>query len=105
VFPNGDDVRTVGVDHPEVIAGFQRLEQRIHGFHPKLAGVSFDAKWGGPIAFREDRAPILGRLPGAPSVIVTGAYAGHGVALSVKVGKLVADAITNGSPLPAWGAW
>jgi glycine/D-amino acid oxidase-like deaminating enzyme len=51
-----------------------------------------------------DRPPPLGRLPTSPEVIVTGAYAGHGVALSVQVGHLIAATITNGRPLPPWGA-
>jgi hypothetical protein len=41
-----------------------------------------------------------------PAVIVTGGYAGHGVALSLllRLGAHVADATTRGVPLPAFGA-
>ena len=43
-------------------------------------------------------------MPGAPNVIVSAGCAGHGIALGVRVGQLVADALTGGSPLPDWGA-
>jgi glycine/D-amino acid oxidase-like deaminating enzyme len=38
-----------------------------------------------------------------PNVLVAGAYAGHGVALSVHAGALLADAVIDGVELPAWG--
>src|SRR5262249_41643370 len=62
------------------------------------------ARWGGPIAFTPQRAPVLGRLPDIPDVIVSAGCAGHGIALGVRVGQLVAEAIVEGVPLPAWGA-
>ncbi len=104
VFPPEGDVARVGLDHPEAVGAFARLEHRIRGFHPALAEIRFTAHWGGPIAFLERRTPIISRHPKCPGLIVTGAYAGHGVALSVHVGRLVADAITTGRPLPTWAA-
>jgi len=38
-------------------------------------------------------------------VIVTGAYAGHGVAQSVKAGALAAAAIAGERDLPHWGTF
>jgi hypothetical protein len=35
---------------------------------------------------------------------VSGGYAGHGVALSVRVGELLALAIGKDLPLPEWGS-
>jgi glycine/D-amino acid oxidase-like deaminating enzyme len=48
--------------------------------------------------------PILGRLPDAPRIFVAGAYAGHGVALSVKAGEMIALAIVEDRQLPRWGS-
>lgn len=104
VFPAGRDVTRVGLRDPEAAAALERLEARVRSFHPVLSRIAIERRWGGPIAFRSDRAPVLGRHPSCAQVIVTGAFAGHGVALAVHVGKLVADALTNGSPLPPWGA-
>lgn len=93
----------VGIEDPEVVDAFDRLESRIRGFHPGLAGVAITHRWGGPIAFRPNRRPLLGEHPDLPGVIVTGACAGHGIALGVRVGALVAEAVLGGTPLPAWG--
>jgi glycine/D-amino acid oxidase-like deaminating enzyme len=48
--------------------------------------------------------PILGRLPDASRIFVAGAYAGHGVALSVKAGEMIALAIAEDRPLPGWSS-
>ena len=97
-------VTSIALDSAEGRASLARLEARLPGFHPALAGVTLRERWGGPIAFPPGRTPILGRLPGAPRIVVSGGCAGHGIALGVRVGQLVADAIVDGRPLPAWGA-
>jgi gamma-glutamylputrescine oxidase len=81
-----------------------QLEERVRRLHPRLANVGISASWGGPIAFTADAVPILARLPACPKIIVAGAYAGHGVALSVRAGQLIARAIADGADLPGWGA-
>jgi glycine/D-amino acid oxidase-like deaminating enzyme len=80
-----------------------RLETRVRGLHPALARTEITARWGGPIAFRRGAVPIVSRLPGVPAVIACTAYAGHGVALGVRVGQLVSEAIVDDARLPAWG--
>jgi gamma-glutamylputrescine oxidase len=104
IFPGDGDVRSVSIDSPDAVAAFDRLAARARGFHPALHGLRFSMRWGGPVAFRRARAPLCGMHPDLPGVVVTGAYAGHGVALSVRLGALVAGAIADGRPLPAWGA-
>jgi gamma-glutamylputrescine oxidase len=94
----------IDVRSGEAAAALADLEARVRGFHPALKDVGITARWGGPIAFRRSRTPLLARHPEAADVIVTGAYAGHGVALSVRAGALAAAAIADGAPLPAWGA-
>lgn len=105
VFDPDGDLARVGVGAGEARDALTRLEARLRGFHPALADVRVAARWGGPVAFRGGRAPLVAPHPAARNVILTGAYAGHGVALSVRVGELVAAAIADGRPLPTWGAF
>lgn len=104
LFPPDGDVRSIDLHQPDAARSMEALERRVRGLHPVLAEVEVTHRWGGPIAFLGGRAPVLSRLPAAPGVIVTGGYAGHGVALSVRIGQLIAAAIADGTPLPRWGA-
>ena len=83
---------------------FERVERRIHGLNPALANVRIAARWGGPIAITSDYLPLIGPHPENPQVLVAGGYTGHGVALGVKAGALLADAIIDGKPLPDWAS-
>jgi glycine/D-amino acid oxidase-like deaminating enzyme len=82
----------------------RQLQERVRRLHPKFNHVRFSASWGGPIAFTPDAVPVLARLPACRDVIAAGAYAGHGVAMSVHAGQLIARAIAEGAELPRWGA-
>lgn len=104
VIPGDGRVTRVALDDPAATASLERLAVRLTGFHPALAGVAVHERWGGPIAFPSGRTPILGRLPGAPHVIVGAGCSGHGIALGVRAGQLIADAIVDRTPLPSWGA-
>ncbi|MGH7786670.1 MAG: NAD(P)/FAD-dependent oxidoreductase [Candidatus Binatia bacterium] len=104
LFADDERVRTVDLDSADSRASLARLEARVRGLHPALAAVTITHRWGGPIAFRAGAAPLLAALPGQPRVLIAGAYAGHGVALSLRAGRLLADAISRATPLPAWGA-
>jgi gamma-glutamylputrescine oxidase len=103
-FGSPDELEKLDLDAPEVRNQFARLEARVRGLNPALKHVDFSARWAGPIAFTDDMRPILGRLPDAPQVFVAGAYAGHGVALSVKAGEMIALATAEDRPLPGWGS-
>jgi gamma-glutamylputrescine oxidase len=104
VFPANGDVRSVPIDHPEAQASVGRLETRLRGLHPALKSVGVTARWGGPVGFRKARTPICAWHPERPGVLVTGAYAGHGVALSVRLGECAAEAILDARALPSWGS-
>jgi gamma-glutamylputrescine oxidase len=80
-----------------------RLESRVRGLHPALKQIRLSKRWAGPVAFSDDRVPLLGTLANAKTVFVAGAYAGHGVALGIWAGKALAQAIAEGKPLPSWG--
>lgn len=99
-----NDVREIDIASAEPAKMFQTLERRIRQLHPALEKTSFTHQWGGPILFREEWTPVFDRHPGSPNGIVLGAYAGHGVALSVYLGAWAAEALLGKRDLPAWGA-
>ena len=92
----------IDVGSPELAARFDSLAERLRGLHPALAGARFEMRWGGPVAFRRARLPILCRP--RSELIVTGAYAGHGVALSLRCAEWIAAAIADNVALPEWGS-
>jgi glycine/D-amino acid oxidase-like deaminating enzyme len=103
-FDPDDDLSRIDVDADDAGATLDRLEARVRGLQPALSDVSFERRWGGPIAFRRDRRPVLARLAGAPRVLVCGGYAGHGIALALRVADVAAGAIVDGRALPTWGS-
>jgi gamma-glutamylputrescine oxidase len=99
--PDGD-LERVSLEQPDVRDVFARLEGRVRGLHPALARAAITHRWGGPIGFRAARAPLFAEL--APGLVVAGGYAGHGVALSIRLGLLAAARFQDGGALPGWGA-
>ena len=79
-----------------------RLEDRVRGLHPALRNVRFTHRWGGPILIANHWRPVFSQHPRSPSAIVLGAYSGHGVALSVYLGRWAAEALCGRRELPAW---
>ena len=104
IFGSPSELENTDVDEGESHTLLERLQRRVRGLHPKLAQLKFSAAWGGPIAFGRDAIPLLGVHPRHSRVLVAGSYAGHGVALSVRAGELMALAIADNRPLPKWGA-
>jgi glycine/D-amino acid oxidase-like deaminating enzyme len=83
---------------------FARFEQRVRKFHPVLRNVEFTHRWGGPILVGAgwDMRPIFRRHPESPRALVLGAYSGHGVALSVYLGRWAAEVLLGQRELPVW---
>lgn len=104
VFETPEKLEHLGIDNPETESTLTYLRTRVLGLHPVLAKTGIDACWGGPIAFTENWTPILGPHPANRRVLISGGYAGHGVALSVRAGELLASSIHDNSPLPKWGS-
>ena len=102
-FDDSKRVERVDICAPEVAHSLAQLERRVRGLHPALADVRIAERWGGPVAFRASRTPILCRHPSLDGLILCAAYAGHGVALSVHLGRLTAHTILDGGTLPRWG--
>lgn len=92
----------IDIDAGEPAALMARLEARVHGLHPLLHDVRITHRWGGPILIGEQWRPIFERHPRSSQALVLGAYAGHGVALSVYLGRWAAEALLERRDLPKW---
>ncbi|HXQ27260.1 MAG TPA: FAD-binding oxidoreductase [Candidatus Acidoferrales bacterium] len=101
--PDSQHLEQIDVATNEPARMFASLEQRVRNLHPALAEIRFIHRWGGPILFRENWQPVFSRHPASAHAIVLGAYAGHGVALSVHLGVWAAEALLGRRELPDWG--
>ena len=81
---------------------FARFERRVRRMHPVLRTVEFTHRWGGPILVGEGWRPVFRRHPSSARALVLGAYSGHGVALSVYLGRWAAEILLGQRELPAW---
>lgn len=97
------ELAALRADRGELGRALRSLEGRIHGLCPVLAGLPVRRRFAGPVSFREGAVPILCLHPESPRVALTGAFAGHGVALAPLAGELAAEAVLGRRELPAWG--
>ena len=88
----------------EAAARFRWLESRVRNMHPALKSIRITHRWAGPILFTEKMRPIFCRHPRSNKVIVLAGYNGHGVALSVYLGKWAAEALLARRSLPRWSS-
>jgi glycine/D-amino acid oxidase-like deaminating enzyme len=103
----GGTVGRGNVDHawadtPDAIRLFESLERRIRGLHPALSDVRVTHRWMGPLCAAHDSKPIITSIDEDCRVLIATGYRGHGVALSVRVGKLLAEVLAGYGKLPAW---
>ena len=101
-FADWREMHSLNVETGVAAEAFDRLEGRIRKLHPKLQGVIFTHRWGGPIAISEGWIPIFERHPESTNAIVLGGYSGHGVAQSVYLGIWAAEALLGKRELPNW---
>lgn len=101
--PGSRDLERLAIQSTEARQAFATLENRVRHLHPALGAVKFTHRWGGPILFRENWTPVFTHHPQSKNAIVLGAYAGHGVALSVYLGTWAAEALLGQRDLPPWG--
>jgi gamma-glutamylputrescine oxidase len=109
-FPLGDssikssprDLRRFDVRRGEAAERLCWLENRVRNLHAALANVRITHRWGGPILLTEEMRPVFRHHPHSQQVMVLAGFNGHGVALSVYLGKWAAEAILGRRPLPPW---
>jgi glycine/D-amino acid oxidase-like deaminating enzyme len=110
LFPLGDrstrkstpNLRRFDVRRGEAAERLQWLEDRVRHLHPAMEAVRITHRWGGPILLTERMRPIFRRHPLSDKVMVLGGYNGHGVALSVYLGRWAAEALLGRRALPSW---
>lgn len=78
------------------------VEERVRQLHPALKNVRITHRWGGPILLSKDFVPVFCHHPQNKNVIVLGGYSGHGVALSVYLGRWAAESLLARRELPNW---
>ena len=96
------ELLTLNVSEGQPAELLAHLEKRINELHPALRGVRLIHRWGGPILIADKWEPVFRRHPEHNTVIVLGAYSGHGVALSVYLGAWAAEAMLGKRELPHW---
>ncbi|HET8925956.1 MAG TPA: FAD-binding oxidoreductase [Candidatus Acidoferrum sp.] len=95
-------LRRFDVRKGEAAARLRWLEARVRNLHPALKSVRITHRWGGPILLTEKMLPVFRRHPRNKNVMILAGYNGHGVALSVHLGKWAAEALLARRPLPPW---
>jgi glycine/D-amino acid oxidase-like deaminating enzyme len=96
------EVHRLNIESGEAGALMRLLESRVRSLHPALESVEFTNRWGGPILIAEEWTPVFRRHLNSKNIMVLGGYSGHGVALSVYLGRWAADVMTGRKKLPNW---
>jgi glycine/D-amino acid oxidase-like deaminating enzyme len=98
---NWEELHTLDVRTGRSEELLETLKRRVRGLHPALKNVKFRAAWGGPILLTDRARPIFG-YGQRKNVMHLCGYDGHGVALSVYLGRWAAEAMVGGRELPHW---
>jgi glycine/D-amino acid oxidase-like deaminating enzyme len=96
------DLRRLDITTGEPAELLARLERRVRGLHPALRDVQITHRWGGPMLIADRWLPVFTRHPRSAHTLVLGAFSGHGVALSVYLGRWAAEVLLGRRKLPAW---
>ena len=92
---DGGELNSIDVDSGEARELLDGLMERVRGLHPVLASVEFTHRWGGPILFTPDWNPIFCPHPASNRALILAGYCGHGVALSVHLGRWAAEVLAG----------
>jgi len=84
---------TYGYRFPKDIAALVR--KPMTAIFPQLADVGADYAWGGTLAITMQRLPHIARV--TPNIVSASGYSGHGLALSVLMGRILSQAIEGPS--------
>jgi glycine/D-amino acid oxidase-like deaminating enzyme len=96
------ELLNLNISNGEAAVLMRLLESRVHSLHPALKNIQFTHRWGGPILIADDMTPLFRHHLKSKNIIVLGGYSGHGVALSVYLGRWAADVLAGKRKLPSW---
>ena len=96
------ELRNLNIASGEAAGLMRLLESRVHSLHPAFENIEFTNRWGGPILIADEMTPVFKRHLKSKNIIALGGYSGHGVALSVYLGRWAADVLAGKRKLPSW---
>ena len=73
----------------------QRMSREILHLFPKLGAARILRQWAGSYDVSPDNSPILGAVDAVPGFYLACGYSGHGLMISPKVGKMMAELIAK----------
>lgn len=117
--PSSRSVFSAGFPHRKTRSGFRDLlrfnvhkgvtanrlawlESRIRHMHPAFKNIRITHRWGGPILITKTFHPVFRRHPHNKQILILAGFSGHGVALSVYLGRWAAQSLLGHRPLPPW---
>jgi glycine/D-amino acid oxidase-like deaminating enzyme len=88
--------RQYEVEHSEVDDGILvRMLRRAQQYMPDLAGMSIIRVWTGFRAATPDKLPLIGPLPGDPTLFLATGHEGLGITTSLATARLLLDHLTG----------
>lgn len=78
----------------------QRMSREILHLFPKLGAARILRQWAGSYDVSPDNSPILGGVNSLPGFYLACGYSGHGLMISPKVGKMMANLIAKNEKDP-----
>ena len=78
---------------------------RLAQLFPALKGVKIAEAWAGLMDSTPDTIPVISAVPSLPGFYLSTGYSGHGFGIGLGAGRLMADLVTNQTPIVAPGAF
>lgn len=97
-----NDLMRFNVNRGSTAECLQWLESRVHNLHPVFKNIRITHRWGGPILITKSFHPVFRRHPQSKKILTLAGFSGHGVALSVYLGRWAAQSLLGLRPLPRW---
>ncbi|REG51761.1 glycine/D-amino acid oxidase-like deaminating enzyme [Paraburkholderia sp. BL6669N2] len=85
---------------PEPIAAY--VDGGLHEFvkvFPHLAGARIAQRWAGYMDVTPDAIPVISGVDAVPGLFIGTGFSGHGFGIGPAAGQLMADLVTNDTPL------
>ena len=66
---------------------------------PVLEQAQIEQRWGGYIDVTPDAVPVISGIDAVPGFYLASGFSGHGFGIGPAAGRLMADLVTNRTPL------